>query len=110
MTAPIPATSPLFTAPARPESPPARTATRRPDPAARPDGPGALPPVETVPRGLDLRFEDAQGRPTGPPPAFKVSLLAALREALLRQRPDGIAPSRVRLPEVEAPVRIDRRM
>lgn len=59
-------------------------AASRPAPAARAETTRAPQPVETAARGLDIRFEDAQGRPVGPPPAFQVSLLAAMREAALK--------------------------
>lgn len=45
-------------------------------------------PVDAAQRGRDIRFEDRQGRPVGPPPSFQVSLLQAMQEAALDPRPN----------------------
>ncbi len=57
-------------------------APRRPAPARRPETAQALQPVEQSPRGLDIRLEDAEGRPAGPPPAFEVTILEATQAAM----------------------------
>lgn len=43
--------------------------------------------------GLNLRFEDREGRPLGPPPAFQTTLLQALREGALEPPPPRSAES-----------------
>jgi hypothetical protein len=66
---------------------PLPTAASRPAPSARAETARAPQPVESAARGLDIRFEDRQGRPVGPPPAFQISLLAAMQEAAREPRP-----------------------
>ncbi len=83
LTAPAPVAGPA----PRAEAPP--PAAQRPAPAARAETVRAPQPVETAARGLEIRLEDAQGRPVGPPPAFRVSLLAAMQEAALQPRKPG---------------------
>lgn len=89
---------------------PVPAAAPRPAPAARTETARAPQPVEGAARGLDIRFEDRQGRPVGPPPAFQVSLLAAMQEAARDPRPAasraGFAP-----PDDPAPAdQVDRRV
>lgn len=85
-------TTPL-TAPAPVGGPSARSdgfaapSVNRPAPATRVETARAPQPVAAAPGGLDIRLEDAQGRPVGPPPAFQTSLLAAMHEAALNPRP-----------------------
>lgn len=87
LTAPAPVAGPA----ARSDGPP--PAASRPAPALRAETARAPQPVETLGKGLDIRFEDAQGRPVGPPPAFQVSLLAAMHEAALKPRPPSRSPA-----------------
>lgn len=51
--------------------------------AARPETARAARPPEGAAPGLNLRFEDREGRPVGPPPAFQTTLLQALHEGAL---------------------------
>lgn len=89
---------------------PLPAAALRPPPSIRAETARAPQPVETAARGLDIRFEDRQGRPVGPPPAFQVSLLAAMQEAARDPRPvasrAGFEP-----PDDPAPAdQVDRRV
>jgi hypothetical protein len=84
----------LLTAPAPVSAPSARTDGPVPlapglriAPATRLETARAPQPVDAAARGLDIRFEDRQGRPVGPPPSFQVSLLQAMQEAALDPRP-----------------------
>jgi hypothetical protein len=105
--------SALLTAPAPVAAPPLRgdgvppQSASRPAPAVRPESPRAPQPVESAPRGLEIRFEDSQGRPVGPPPAFKVSLLAAIREAALQPRKPAPPAAPAHAPE---PAQVDRKV
>ena len=98
MSAPLTAPSPVAGPSARGDSFASPTAPR-PAPATRVETPRAPQPVSGASAGLDIRLEDAEGRPVGPPPAFQTSLLAAMHEAALKPR--------VPTPPAEAPV--DRR-
>jgi hypothetical protein len=82
-------------------------ATARPNPSVRPDTALALQPVEPADRGLDVRLEDSRGRPVGPPPAFQVSLLAAMHEAAMKPR--GALPEAGVMPWSD-PGQVDRKV
>lgn len=78
--------------------------------AARLETARAPRPPDGAAPGLNLRFEDREGRPVGPPPAFQTTLLQVLREGALEPpsaRPGtGFAP-----PAQEAgPELVDRKV
>lgn len=102
LTAPAPVPGPY----ARTEAPPPPAAATRPAPAVRAETARAPQPPESAGRGLDIRFEDSRGRPVGPPPAFQVTLLAAMRECALRP-PVDLADGAVRF---AAPALVDRKI
>jgi hypothetical protein len=100
MSAPLTAPAPVGGPSARSDGhlPPT---VSRPAPSARTETARAPQPVDGASGGLDIRLEDAQGRPVGPPPAFQTSLLAAMHEAALKPRsaPPGEAPALPPVPE-----------
>lgn len=107
MSALLSAAPPVTGAQARADPPP--PAAARPPPAVRTETARAVQPAESAGRGLDIRFEDARGRPVGPPPAFQVSLLQAMQESALSRRPaaPGLAEP---APDWPGPGQVDRKV
>lgn len=78
-SAPPPAPAPA----SRADGPVSPVQPARAVPAVRTETARAPQPAQAPGKGLNLRFQDSAGRPVGPPPAFQVSLLQAMREAAL---------------------------
>jgi hypothetical protein len=106
LTAPAPVSGPS----SRSDGPAPLAASPRPVAAARDETARAPKPVDAAARGLDIRFEDRQGRPVGPPPAFQVSLLQAMQEATLSPRPNAPSAFAEEGEAFAAPEQVDRKV
>lgn len=79
LAVPPPAPGPSFRADG---GQPQAGAVRSPPPQ-RAETARAPQPVESAGQGREIRLSDRDGRPVGPPPAFRVTLLQVLREAAM---------------------------
>jgi len=107
----IPALAPaVSTGPYRAEGSASTAPTPAAQPAARTETARAPTPVNGAVRGLDIRFEDRQGRPVGPPPSFQISLLQAMQEAAREPRTSAAAGFADEAPVFAEPDQIDRKV
>jgi hypothetical protein len=101
---------PVSPGPQRAEGPATAMAMAPVQPVTRTETVRAPMPVDAATRGLDIRFEDRQGRPVGPPPSFQISLLQAMQEAALEPRSGAATAFADESAVFAAPDQIDRKV